>query len=237
MKITEVHLDSYMDSKRNVWAESTKKSEKSRLLSVLSVLDGDPNTLWEHCDTKNVKQYTRNTLFIRVIDFIDYLKLDNKYKDFKKQKIRFFRNAYERKDLHTDFNTAKQRISTIQNEEIRAKANDLLFTGMRFSESNTYKEGYIKGKGDKHRRVYGRVTGNSNVSYYSLYKALRALDLTPHTLRKLAATQFANAGMREADLLKVFGWSNIQTAKYYLQSKADDELESIIEGVVNNETK
>lgn len=48
-------------------------------------------------------------------------------------------------------------------------------------------------------------------------------------LRKLYATKLIEKGCKEADLLKIMGWSHIATAAYYLQPKNDKEIMQLTE--------
>lgn len=243
MKLNKEHLAAYLEHKKYSWADSTKISARARLGKLLPILDADPITLWKYMDDIQMKPYSRSTTWIQVIGFIDYLittkAVDglagkNNYTIFKHEKSRYFKHAYERVEVNVSFEEAKARLMSITNEAIRTKALSLLYTGMRYTESKTLDDkGYIIGKGGKRRKVYGPLQKLTGVcSYDMLYRNLKKLQLTPHKLRKLAATKFAEAGMKEADLLKVFGWSSMETASKYLQPKRDCELSELINGAI-----
>ena len=48
-------------------------------------------------------------------------------------------------------------------------------------------------------------------------------------LRKLAATRLVELGVNEYDLLKIMGWSSIETSKFYIQPKSDTSIQQMFE--------
>lgn len=229
-------IKEYIVSKRYVWAATTLKTASARLNALSEVINNSANELWEYMEQKGMKPYSRVTTWTIVVKFTDWAiesgKVnfkENNYAVFRKEKGRFFKNAYSRKSIDIDYKEAKSKIDSLPDSLAKDNAIALLNTGMRVSEIKTYKDGMVLGKGGKVRKVFGLNEKSLNVTpYHILYRELKKIGMTPHMLRKFAATRFAQAGMKEADLLKVFGWSNIQTASFYLQSKKDDELEAII---------
>src|SRR5690606_10537223 len=149
---------------RLAWEETTKKSERSRLVSVLSALqDQNPETLWKHLELKGIKPYSRVTTWTRVVSFVDWAISQkiitaetNPYKDWRKKNARLFRHVYEKKSPSISLEEAKARIAKIQNPSIKHKALELLYSGLRYSESLTldYSNSSVIGKGRKGREVF-----------------------------------------------------------------------------------
>lgn len=225
-------IEKYLHTKRNAWKDTTLKSVRATLNKVSPILNGDPNLLWEYMDQSGMKSYSRVTTWTRVIGFWDFISDSNPYKKFRKDKARFFKNSYVRKQLGITYEEAIKKIKEIPEEKIKKKALQIIYNGLRFEESNNIQKGWVKGKGEKCRRVFIEVD-TVNLNYRYFYDKLKKYTgLKPHDLRKLAATRYAEAGMKEADILKVFGWSSIVTAQYYLQPKKDSELKSMMEDVI-----
>ncbi|NIO44449.1 MAG: tyrosine-type recombinase/integrase [Candidatus Aenigmarchaeota archaeon] len=232
------NIDEYIKSKSNCWAATTIKNERAKLNAVCKHITDNPIDLYNYLINKNYKKYSIKVIFQRVADFYLFTNKDMLYKDWIKSNANLFKHVYNRKKLKIDYKEAIKRINTLPQKDIRDKALQIISSGMRWSESFTLDmDCLIKGKGGKYRKVYFPSSSLKNVSYnksYSrFYRALKQIELTPHMLRKLAATKFADFGMNEADLLDVFGWSNIDTAKYYLQGKSDDDKLSIIREAFN----
>lgn len=223
----------FLDSKSYAWSEATRKNEEARLNKIASALTGNPEDLMTELADK--ASYTFVSIWNRAIEIWDLSdSQSNPYRFFKQKNARLFKNYYQRREVALDFDTAKSRIETIECEETRAKALDLLYTGMRYSESQEEKDGYIVGKGGKLRKVF-RPSHTQSVIYSksrsTFFRELKKLDLTAHMLRKLAATRLVNLGCKEQDLLKVMGWSSLDTARYYLQPKRDEELFGLMEAM------
>lgn len=231
-KLTEA-LNNYLSKKAYVWADSTKISASARLTKLLPILVSfKAEDLWDYMEDNDMKPYARVTTWIQVINFVDSFSEVNPYKIFREEKSRFFKNAYQRKELKVSYEEARNRIMSIEDSGIRTKALTLLRSGMRLSESYTYDKGYIIGKGGKRRKVFGDIPEESSkVNKNRFVYELKKVKLTPHMLRKLAASKFVELGMKEADLLKVMGWSSMQTASIYLQPKNDEMLDEMIRSI------
>lgn len=209
----------YLQSKQDSWSYASYKSEASRLASIPDAyLPADPQGLYEHLVKANYKPYTIKTLFIRASELVDfgYPGQPNEFKRFMRDRARLFKNVYSPKRPPMDFATAVARIKTELSPELAAQALALLSSGLRISEANAVKIGVVIGKGNKSRQVYNAPT--VTIEPHKLRRALKPLGLTPHSLRKLAATRAVELGAREADLLAIFGWSSMQTAGYYVQA-------------------
>jgi integrase len=226
MILTSVEIvEMYLAKKQLAWANTTWKTETVKLRAIAPLINGKAEALYKYLSSDR-KPYTVLGMFNRVIEIWDLVdRNENPYRKFKEDNARLFKNCYVRKDIGVTFEEAKERISRIPRVETREKAMDLLCTGMRWSESFTEKDGKIVGKGNKVRTVFRKhPPAQFTLSKETFYKDLKKQGLTPHMLRKLCATEVANKGGKEADLLKIFGWSNIATAGYYLQSKKDEAL-------------
>lgn len=209
-------IDTYLQSKALAWSPSTLRSERHRLTAVAAWMSLPAAEFFSQLQTK-YKPYAVKTTMLRAAECLAFHG-DNSYKEFMQVNARLFKNCYERKLVGMTFEQAKKRIEKITNEQARQAAKLMLTTGMRVHEALKYDgSGKVIGKGDRMRAIFSteRISGETN--YASIYKELKKVGLKPHDLRKLAATQLAKAGFKEADLMAVMGWSNIQTASNYLQ--------------------
>lgn len=227
-------IEKYIEEHTLAWSESTKRSEKYRLHKLADILDGNPERLWEALKEKS--PYTKLTTWIRVVKFWEWLLLNN-YKDgnnaydsFKKKNSRIFKNVYVRRSPRITFNEAYQRIRNINDLQSRKKAEELLKTGMRFSESLTLQDGWVYGKGGKSRRIYGGDFERNTYtkSYDNFRRQLRRVGLKPHDLRKICFNNLVSKNVNEFELCAIAGWSNINTASSYI--KLDEKrLEKLME--------
>lgn len=238
-------VNEYITSKALAWSQTTLRSEAARLRAVAAVLaahPGDPAALWMHLEA-NQAPYSRVTTWTRVTDFYDWLQETGKvsgeitggnpYRTFRKRNARLFKYTYTPRLPEISFEEAVQRIETIEKDGCRELAKQIIGSGQRWAEAIQYKDTVI-GKGAKPRNVFRPNRGGttpSKVDYSTFRRSLRAVGLKPHTLRKLCATRLVDLGLKEADLMKVMGWSNINTAKAYLQPKQDKELARIFEQI------
>jgi integrase len=230
-------VDKYIESKALSWSETTCKTERSRLLAVDPKWLDDPKGYYEFLKAAGRKPYTIKTVFIRVGELIQFLidnnignqDLKNTYKRFIRTHSRLFKNAYQKKALDLTWSEALKRIRKIDDEESRMKALQLLGSGMRYTESNTIKNGQIVGKGGKPRAIH-LAKGTDNRKYEKHYTTfcyhLKKVGLTPHMLRKLFATKAAEKGAHISDLMSLMGWSSSHTASIYIQAQRDAELAS-----------
>lgn len=224
------HLESYFESKKFAWAPTTMKSQVARLNKVADLIDGNPESLWAWLES-NQAPYTRTITWTSVADFYAFLIQigvagpSNVYSDWRKRNRRQFKHVYERKQPDISFEEAKRRIALIDDESIRAKAYELLGSGMRYSESFTLNNGKVVGKGSKVRRVASTATAAVYTKSYSLFwRRLGEVGLKPHDLRKLVATRLHEAGMSVFDLCHHMGWSDPKTAMSYVKAKSDDAM-------------
>jgi integrase len=238
-------VDEYIESKAFAWSKTTQASERSRLRSVVELIDLQPAAAFTEL-RKAKAPYTVKTTFIRLGDFYDFL-LTNKnksglnlFKLFVREHAQLFKNAYEKERLNVDYQEAKARIERIADPGSRAKALELLASGVRYAESFTAIDGFITGKGGKRRKMFlpaGMHPTEFKRSYSAFRKDLARVGLKPHTLRKLAATRFVEMGAREADLMQLMGWSSIATAASYLQCQKDEQLEQLVFSAFSSKSK
>lgn len=230
-------VDKYIEARSFAWSRSTQISERSRLRSVSELITLTPQEAYSKLKQTH-KPYTIKTAFIRMGEFYQWL-IDtgvkvgpNPFKAFTKDFASLFKNAYTKERLSVEYADAVSRINSIKNEQVRIKALELLATGCRWTESFTEHRGVVTGKGGRSRRIFRPAEFAAPLtnppSYTTFRRELSSVGLKPHTLRKLAATRFVECGAREADLLALMGWTSIQTASSYLQSKSDEGLAHIV---------
>lgn len=233
----EYKLDRYLEAKSLAWAPSTLRTETAVLWALLPNINGNALELWNILTSRQKSNHTRTITWGRVIAFWDhaYGSTDNPYREFKDKNKRLFKNSYVRKEVTVTYEEAKKRIQEIKDEATRIKALNLLQNGMRYSESNTEANGTILGKGNKTRKLLLPIIPGPKYTktYHTFWSELRKVGLTPHMLRKLAATKLVDLGLKEADLLKIFGWNSVQTASLYVQPKRDNELARVMKEAFN----
>lgn len=235
-------LNDWLEEKRkNDWCESTYRSEKRRLTSLVPYLTGDAEVLWREFEARETSMYSRLTALIRITSFWDYYHLNtgsappgaaNPYRRLHQQKRRLLKNCYQEKIPEISFEAAYKKIQTIADDHDRKMALLLITTGMRFTESTTIKDNKIIGKGAKPRRVYPPEQLDGFIyqgTYDHFYYALKSqTGLKPHDLRKIFLSKIANNGMNHFELCRVAGWSNINTATKYI-SVSNDRIKALIE--------
>lgn len=224
-------IKEYLDAHSLAWTDATKRSEESRLVKHFSAIVEGPEALWS--TTQTLKPYSRKTLFLRARSFFDWqveqgLITENPYKKWMKQNARLFKHVYTKATPSIDFKQAQEKISKIPCKETRRKATQLLEGGLRWRESFTIQDGQCLGKGEKPRTVFVDSC-EYRYSYSTFVRLLARVGLKPHDLRKVRATDLARRGMREADLCKVFGWSNFATASSYIAPISDNEIKEMLQ--------
>lgn len=229
-------IERYIDSKKSAWSPSTLNSEKYRLRGVTQEQLADPAALFAYLkDERKLKAYPLKTAFIRAGELVDFLMSEGKIpqgvnavKLYMRENANAFKHAYAKKAVDVTFEEAAERINKMENEELRKKALQLLYTGMRYAESLTLNsENQVVGKGGWHREVpmaKDVPADGYEASYTTLYRHLKKLGLTPHMLRKLCATKLVELGAQEADLMKIMGWRSSQMASIYVQAKRERSL-------------
>lgn len=224
-------IERYIKAHEFSWSESTKRSERYRLIGLSPVLDCVPDAVWEHLE-KNFGAYSRITSWTRIVAFYDWLIESglrpgpNQYRIWRKRNAKQFKHCYERKIPEIGFDEALRRIETIEDREIREACLILLRGGLRISELDTFDAGTntVVGKGGKRRRVYCGSFVLAGRSHAELRNFLRPLGLKPHDLRKIAATEFRRRGLKDEDLLMVMGWNSMETARSYLKPLSEEEI-------------
>jgi len=236
--ISNLQISEYINSKRMAWASTTCRAEHARLRAVAPLLTGDAGYLYAE-GIKLYAPYTLKQVFTSVGGLFAFLYPSevNPYKAFLVSHANLFKNVYVTEIVTVSFEEAVEAIKLIADSEIRQLANYILFTGLRAEEALQYTGGgEVLGKGAKKRKVIevgAAYPSGHKVTYSRLHKALSAVGLKPHTLRKLYATKLANANLTASDLMAIMGWSNMQTASRYLQPMRDEQLKLQLKGIFN----
>ena len=238
IKLDHSHLGKFLAEKSHTWSPSTLKSERARLRQVIPWIKYGPQYVLEQCDKQKKKPYTVKMIFQRIAAFLDWAGCeDNPYRRFLEANPTFFRRSYDRlKDVRKlsqiRYADVIEKIKTSNLEEdIKEHALKILTTGARYRESITHdKEGYVKGKGGKVRRLFLKGARQYTRSYTRFYRALKKeIGLTPHQLRKLMATELArNPEVSPRDLMEIMGWTNMITAGVYLQPRRESKLKKLV---------
>lgn len=207
----------YLESKENAWSPTTYKGERARLNQIPDeFIPENPKGFLAYCHAQGYKPYTIKTLFIRASQLASYGGSATYANYTRDNANEFKRLVYTPRKPGMSFAEAVERIKANLSEEMAKQAFALLASGLRISEANCVVDGRVIGKGGRERAVINapKVTINAT----KLRRALAGIGLTPHSLRKLAATRAVELGAREADLLAIFGWTSYQTASYYVQA-------------------
>jgi integrase len=223
-------VEEYLLDHQSSWSETTLKSERSRLRSLEKYLHMDPAAIYKALVLAGRKPYSIKTIFIRLCSLEAWAVANKKqqetpFKAFMDKHRNKFKYSYSKEEVGLTFQEALLKISSLE-EPYRTMALGMLQTGVRISEVYKIKNGKVRGKGGKPRPVYGKLESTAPRSTFS--RKLKAVGLKPHDLRKLCATRLAENGASPADLCKAFGWSSINTAYHYLQSKSDEQLEALM---------
>lgn len=222
-------IEQYLATKQLSWAPSTIRSTRFRLRSVVQSLTGTPIDLWNSIkDTQ--APYSRVSTWNVVVSYWEWLHPGvNPYETFRKENQRLFKNAYVRKPAKYSFDEAMQRIKRHPRLDIRNKAEQLLRSGMRYTESLSLKDGFVVGKGGKSRQVFVPELNGPvfNGSYFVFYHELGRVGLKPHDLRKIGLSRLVELGANEFDLTHVAGWSSISTASSYIRMN-HSRIESLL---------
>jgi integrase len=223
----------YIEAHKMAWSPSTLKSETLRLKRWAPHLNGNAQELFDKLSAC-LGRYTIVTTWTRVVDYWGWCNpgQPNPYRMFREENARLFKHAYQSKKVGITYEEAFEAINTRLRGPVRERALDLLGGGVRWCESTQPKSdaAVIVGKGGKLRADF-RPNGQDSFdkSYETFRKTLKAsTGLTPHSLRKLAATRAAEKGASAADLCEIFGWSSIQTAFRYLQPKKVEQLKGLM---------
>jgi site-specific recombinase XerD len=241
--VTKEIIDQYLESKRHKWSMSTVKSERARLMTLLPALEAglSPNECIDRYLKKNGSgsTYAAKTMVIRVGSLHEWMAQQglrtgpNLFKDFLKDNYKF-KNAYKKEKLGVDYDTAKKCIEKMPAGSYRDWAEYLLCTGLRPVETTSISRSgddiEVTGKQGKSRTVFKIPPTSQAPPYRNLYNALRRVGLKPKDLRKLFATRLVDKGLAIKDVMEVMGWSSMQTADSYLQSKKKDVLKGLIYG-------
>lgn len=253
-----VLIKQYLESYKDVWSELTLKTETSRVKQVAKLIEHTPSEAW--ATILNYKPYTRRIMWCRLCSFYDwlleegYLSGKNPYKKWQVRNRRLFKNAYQKTLPDMSFEEAERRINTIEDQALRQKALQLLYTGLRWSES--FDEQAIEkksvgetlpqvtGKGGKKRPVFGildqvpkaKKSSLTPIKHGRMWYTLKKIGLSPHMLRKLFATKLAKNGLGPIELCRVMGWDKFQTAESYIQMSTDDRLANKIRKMIRVKT-
>lgn len=225
--MTKQDINRYLDEQRGVWSAATLRSEAARLATLAPALDGNPKRLWEFLH--QMKPYSRVTYWVRATQIWAFLHPyePNPYAEYRKKLKRQFSVAYTpRVPQVGTLAEVRSRLQDITDPIIRAKCLELLETGMRWAESHTLKNGEIVGKGGKLRKIFNREAGSFGASAWRVRRELRKFGLTPHALRKIFGQELVRRGANPYQLMKLMGWSNLNTAQSYIEAN-NAELEKL----------
>lgn len=231
-------LDSYLKEKELSWSPKTVKTVRATISMLLPYINGNARRLWDRLEETR-KPYSRVSAWGNVCSFWDYLQgetnEENPYRSFRHRNNRLFKNKYVRRTEALSVTDATKLIEEkVKDPGIKRKALELLQTGMRFSESLTFKDGMITGKNDLVRAVFlPQIEGPEfTISYHTFWKTLkRETGLKPHDLRK----SFLNSVVKDEkanvfELTQMAGWKNLETGRSYINvssSRVEEIFRSI----------
>jgi hypothetical protein len=215
----------YLKDMELAWSPATLRSERYRLAAVADLLDGDARKLWD--SIQGQKPYSRVTTWTRVTAFYQWcldngrIQRSNPYAQFRAKNGRLFKNQYQRHVPDVVWADALRRIDSIPDSAVREKANELVRTGMRYTESFSLENGSVTGKGGKVRAVFlpdGSRSTSYRGSYATFWRKLARAGLKPHDLRKLYLNRAVELGANPFELMALAGWSHLNTAQSYVEA-------------------
>ena len=235
--MTEIWYKEYIQAMEFSWADSSKRSESSRLNGRYGLIDGDALKFWE--SLKELQPYARTTYWTRVTSFYQWLiengkvQGPNPYQAFRNKYKKFFKNTYVRKPCKKTYQEAKAFILALppQYEDCKNRLLLLLEGALRRTESHTLTEdGYVLGKGGKMRKVYvpkieGPMAEQSR--YSTMLRILKPFGITPHKLRSIRLTKAAEDGAEMAELVEIAGWSGPGPAMSYIAAR-DEKISQLM---------
>lgn len=184
-----------------------------------------------------LKPYAAKTTLIRLADYFAYYN-DHTGKRWLKENANVFKAAYKRATESRSVAEIQGLLSKVGDAHARLLGEEILLSGTRATEALTRRGDYVVGKGGAERKVFGRALltdsqRRERCTYSKLWSELRRVGLKPHSLRKAFATEVARSGrVGEAELLRIMGWTSMQTATSYLQPLRDEKLQSIVNSVI-----
>lgn len=231
--------DQYLASKAQQWSASTLRPVSCRLALIPdAMLPHDPQGLYDSLAGQGYGAYTIKQVMLLATQVCKHTAPSTEtYSRFMADRRRLFANAYAPKKVPHSFDDTLKAIKTMANGS-REFALGLIVSGLRISEAaNVDADGQVVGKGNKLRSVPNAdmVTRAPRASLQTFRRELKAATgLTPHQLRKLAASKFVEFGAREAELCSALGWSSFSTASLYIQANGvaamSDKLKKMVNG-------
>lgn len=233
-KIEELRY-AYLDYHDNVWSNTTYTAESSKTQTIVNAIQASGMSgtdLYTYLKDRDYGAYTIKALMQRAAAMYDFgrerglvVSQINPFRDFLVRNAQVFRHAYKSERLTITFETAKERIESIEDDNMREFCLALLFSGLRIHEAYkvNHETSTVVGKGGKERYVMFNYRGNPP-SEYAVRKALKEIGLKPHSLRKLLATRLARSHLTHTDIMTIMGWSNIETATKYFQPLNNEQL-------------
>lgn len=215
-------------------SDTTIAAMRSRLAKIPDAfLPSDPAGLHKHLIAEGYSPYTIKQMMTLATQVAG----SAAFASYMKKKQRAFANVYAPKKVPLTFDEALASIKSMPDGD-REFALGLLASGLRISEAAKLDEsGQVVGKGSKLRAVANAdmVVAEPPLSIDTFRRRLKeATGLTPHQLRKLAATKFVELGAREAELCGLFGWSSFQTASIYIQAQNTDTMAAKVKGIIKD---
>jgi integrase len=241
MKIQSQIIDKYLESKKLAWSPSTLRSESARLRALREALvDGSPAKLWEAMERSGMAPYSRCTTWTRVVQLVDWaagaglLRLPggvNPFKTWRNENARLFKNAYVRQHPELTFEDAEKRVRALR-PDVARRALEILYSALRYAESDTHDGKSVVGKGGLERKVYVPEVGGPayELSYSTFVRHLKAAGLKPHDLRKLAAMRIVEQGANEFELCEIMGWTSLAPAMSYIKANKS-RVQALMQGL------
>lgn len=226
-------IAAYLAYYKPIWSPSTWRAEESRLRKLeVDTKQLPPAT----CLAKWLSYYSPYTAkqnVVRMAHMYDWAieaglhSGRNEWREAFKRAQSKLKSAYQPKRVSMSFEDAAKRVAELPGS-VKECAERMLYAGLRFSEAFAAQGGSVVGKGNKRRTVFISGERLTSVGPAKVRRALAAKGLRPHDLRKLFLTRCAEKGATAQDLCQLAGWSNIQTAYWYLQPKQEDKLRSFV---------
>lgn len=226
-------IAAYLAYYKPIWSPKTWQAEKSRLRKLEADTAQLPPAACLAKWLSYYSPYTAKQNVVRMAHMYDWAieaglhRERNEWREVFKRAQAKLKSAYQPKRVSLSFEDAASRVAELAGP-VKECAERMLYAGLRFSEAFAASGGSVVGKGNKRRTVFVAGYSITGTSPSKVRRALAERGLRPHDLRKLFLTRCAERGATAQDLCQLAGWSNIQTAYWYLQPKQEDKLRSFV---------
>lgn len=238
----KILVNEYIESKRNLWSETTLKSVKAKLITCIHL--GINTDLYNQLILQGKGRYTAQIYLTLTSNFEQEMLNTSNIRQFISKNKQLFRNAYKFKETAVK---QEQYAVLLKTASVDKKLHNLCYLmgscGLRLSEALNARWADIKegsllnvvGKGDKQRFVPISVNPLQKAEESGEYivgpktpfrRFFRHQSINPHSLRAYYATRITQA-LSPFEAAKVLGHSSINTTMRYVRTDLNEIAKKI----------